>query len=248
MYSLIRRLFDITIAGLATVVMLPFAVPLFIALRLTGEGWVFYRQDRIGYLNKHFEILKLATMLKDSPNMAGGSITLRGDPRITPLGGFLRRSKINELPQVLNVLKGEMSIVGPRPLMQVSFDMYTDEVQSVVYLSRPGLTGIASLVFRDEEAFVSASDMDPVDYYREVIYVYKGELELWYHHNKSLATDIKILVLTAWALFMPTSATVFAWFPDLPLPPAELPIDTGGRVADETLGPDTQGGHGTVGS
>src|SRR5690606_18591410 len=98
-----------------------------------------------------FNILKFATMLKNSPHMPGGEITLRNDPRLLPLGGFLRKTKINELPQLLNVLRGEMSLVGPRPLMEVSFEMYPAEFQEVVYESMPGLTGIGSLVFRDEE-------------------------------------------------------------------------------------------------
>ncbi len=232
----IRRLADVVVASAAIVVLLPLAIPLFIALRLTGEGWIFYRQKRVGYLNEYFDILKLATMLKNSPNMPGGSITVRKDPRITPLGGFLRLTKLNELPQFWNVLVGEMSIVGPRPLMQVSFDMYAPAVQAVVYSSRPGLTGIASVIFRDEEAFVSATDRDPVEFYRNVIYKYKGEIELWYHQNRSLTTDLKILLLTAWSLVAPSSALAFEWFPDLPLPPAELPI----RLASPAPGfPDT---------
>lgn len=229
MYELIRRFIDIVFAGTAILVLLPLGIPLLIALRLTGEGHVFYRQKRVGYRNKEFDILKLATMLKDSPNMAGGSITMRNDPRITPLGGFLRRSKLNEVPQLWNMLVGEMSLVGPRPLMPVSFEMYKPEVQAVVYRTRPGLTGIASLIFRDEEAYVSATDMDPVVFYKNVICAYKGELELWYYRNRSMITDLRILLLTGWSVLVPKSTAAFDWFSDLPLPPPELPMGQPGE-------------------
>ncbi|MDX1774870.1 sugar transferase [Oceanihabitans sediminis] len=92
---------------------------------------------------------KFASMLKDSPNMAGGIMTTKKDPRITPMGGFLRKSKINELLQLINIFKGDMSIVGPRPVMRISFEAYPEEVQKVIYNVKPGLTGIGSIIFRD---------------------------------------------------------------------------------------------------
>ena len=116
---------------------------------MTGEGYVFYFQERVGYKNKLFDIYKFATMLKDSVNMKGGLITTKKDPRITSMGGFLRKSKINELPQLLNIFFGDMSVVGPRPVMQKSFDAYPEDVKQVIYDAKPGLTGIGSLVFRD---------------------------------------------------------------------------------------------------
>src|SRR5690554_5489750 len=144
MYRFIKRLFDIVVSGLALIILAPLLIPIMIGLRLTGEGYIWYKQERIGYKNKPFLIWKLATMLKDSPNMAGGVLTTKRDPRITPMGGFLRKSKINELPQLINIFKGDMSFVGPRPLMQVSFDAYPADVQQVIYNVIPGLTGIRS--------------------------------------------------------------------------------------------------------
>ena len=194
---------DIASVSVGLIVLAPLMVPIAVGLRLTGEGEIFYRQPRIGYKRRWFGIYKFATMLKDSPNMGTGIITLRKDPRVTPMGGFLRRSKINELPQLLNVLTGDMSLVGPRPLMQKSFDMYPPEVQAVVFESRPGITGIGSLVFRDEEKNVTiATDegVDPMWYYTHVIYPYKGMLEVWYYRNRGFSTDFKILLGTALSL------------------------------------------------
>ena len=235
MYLPLKRFIDILIALGALIVLLPILLPVALALRLTGEREVFYLQERLGHRNRRFKIIKFATMLKNSPNMPGGAITLRGDARVLPLGRFLRRSKINELPQLINVLKGDMSIVGPRPLMQVSFDMYTPEVQRIVYDSRPGLTGIASLIYRDEEGLVSRSGRPPLEFYREVIYPYKGQLETWYQAHKSTKTDLSIMILTGIALFSSTPAAVFGWFKDLPLPPEELGLRSG-LVGEPTRG------------
>ena len=121
MYFFFKRLFDILLAFMSLLILFPFFLIVIIILLLTGEGEVFYLQKRLGYLNKKFKIIKFATMIKDSPNIGTGSLTLRDDPRVLPFGKFLRKSKINELPQIFNVIIGNMSIVGPRPQMQVDF-------------------------------------------------------------------------------------------------------------------------------
>lgn len=222
MYRFVKRATDIIVSAVAIIVLLPLLVPVMLILRFTGEGEVFYRQKRVGYQNKPFDILKFATMLKDSPNMKGGEITLRKDPRVLPFGGFLRMTKINELPQLFNILKGDMSLVGPRPLMEVSFRMYTPEVQAIVYQSVPGLTGIGSLVFRDEERLISRPGIDARQFYQEQIYPYKGELEVWYFRNRGLVTDAKIIGLTAWHVLFADSALIWSYFPDLPEAPPAL--------------------------
>lgn len=155
-------------------------------------------------------------MLKDSPNIGTGTITLRNDPRLLPIGGFLRMTKINELPQILNVLKGDMSLVGPRPLVDKAFDAYDDKVKAVIYDSKPGITGIGSVIFRDEEALISKSTLSPHEYYNEVIAPYKGALELWYHDNKSLRVDFFIIFLTVWVIIFPHSKLQFKIFKNLP--------------------------------
>ena len=156
-------------------------------------------------------------MLKNSPNIGTGEITLRNDPRVTRFGKFLRMTKVNELPQIINVLKGDMSIVGPRPLMDVSFKLYPEHVQEVIYNSKPGMTGIGSLIFRDEEKIVSEAQ-DPIAMYA-TIYPYKGTLELWYQKNASLYTDFIIIFLTAWSILFPKNQLTHKIFKDLPLRP-----------------------------
>jgi lipopolysaccharide/colanic/teichoic acid biosynthesis glycosyltransferase len=150
MYKIVfKRILDFILALLALLVLLPILLPITIGLLLTGEHYVFYFQERIGYKNKRFFIWKFATMLKNSPNMSGGVHTTREDPRILPMGTFLRKTKINELPQLINILKGDMSIIGPRPLVDKTFDPYPEHVKKSVYNSKPGLSGIGSIIFRD---------------------------------------------------------------------------------------------------
>jgi lipopolysaccharide/colanic/teichoic acid biosynthesis glycosyltransferase len=219
MYHLFKRLFDISISGLALLVLAPLLIPIMIGLKLTGEGYIWYKQERIGFRNKPFLIWKFATMLKNSPNMSGGILTTKKDPRITPMGGFLRNSKINELPQLINIFKGDMSIVGPRPVMQVSFNVYPEDVQKVIYNVRPGLTGIGSIIFRDEEELITVvknRDEDIWDFYSNKIYPFKGKLEHWYQANESLKTDIKIIIITALVIVNQESDIVYRWFKDLP--------------------------------
>lgn len=185
-----------------------------IILKLTGEHEVFYFQKRVGFKNKDFFIWKFATMVKNSPNFGTGEITLRNDPRVTPFGKFLRMSKINELPQIINVLKGNMSLVGPRPLVKKSFDLYPEEVKAIVYDSKPGITGIGSVIFRDEEKILSESKDMRQAYWQ--IFQYKGKVESWYHQHRSFLTDMLILFLTAWYVPFPQSKLVYRVFPGLP--------------------------------
>lgn len=214
MYPILKRIFDILIAGIALVLLSPILIPSIMILLVTGEREVFYFQKRIGYKNRPFDIWKFATMLKNSPNIGTGEITLRNDPRVTKFGKILRMTKVNELPQIINVFKGDMSIVGPRPLMEVSFKLYPEDVQRVIYNCRPGMTGIGSLIFRDEEKIVSEA-ADPKAMYM-AIYPYKGALELWYQKNASLYTDFMIIFLTAWSILFPENKLVNKVFKDLP--------------------------------
>ena len=211
-----KRFLDLFVVFVATLLFLPFLLPIAILLRFTGEGEVFYKQKRIGKFNQPFFIWKFATMLKNSPNMGTADVTLKNDPRVLPIGNFLRKTKINELPQIINVWNGTMSVVGARPLMQRSFDLYSDDVRKVIYNTPPGITGIGSLVFRDEESLIDKSGQDPLKFYEETILPYKGKLEQWYQANQSFWTDIKIIFLTAWVILFPKSELVYKWFQDLP--------------------------------
>jgi len=216
MYLFFKRLTDIIIASIVFLISLPLFIPLVILQLLTGEGYVFYFQKRVGYQNKHFDIWKFATMLKESPNLGTGMITLRNDPRVTPMGKFLRPTKLNELPQVINVLKGDLSIVGPRPLVDRNFKTYTEDIQAQIYQVKPGITGIGSIIFRDEELLISNSKEDPHVFYENVIAPYKGALEMWYQKNASILTDFKIIFLTAWVIISPKSDLPYKIFKDLP--------------------------------
>jgi lipopolysaccharide/colanic/teichoic acid biosynthesis glycosyltransferase len=216
MYPLIKRFFDILLALVVLLILSPLLLPIMLILRMTGEGYVFYKQRRIGYRNQYFDILKFATMLKNSPNMGTGSITLRNDPRLLPMGKFLRKTKINELPQIWNVLAGDMSIVGPRPLVDRTFNAYPEDIRYKVYESKPGITGIGSVVFRDEESLISNSGMPPHEYYEAHIAPYKGDLEIWYNRHKSFLVDMQIIFLTAWVIFFPKSKLMYKVFKDLP--------------------------------
>ena len=216
MYLFIKRLVDIVLTVIAILVLLPFMLPIVIILRFTGEGYVFYYQKRIGYKNSYFNIIKFATMLKNSPNIGTGSITLRNDPRLLPLGKFLRKTKINELPQILNVLKGDMTLVGPRPLVDRTFNAYPEDIRFKVYNSKPGITGVGSVFFRDEESIISNSTIPPHEFYETVIAPYKGALEMWYNSHKNLYVDFMILFLTFWVIVFPESKLIYKIFKDLP--------------------------------
>lgn len=222
MYKVFKRICDIIVSGIALLILAPLLIPIMIGLKLTGEGYIWYKQERVGYKNKPFLIWKFATMLLNSPNMKGGIMTTKKDPRITPMGGFLRKSKINELPQLINIFKGDMSVVGPRPLMRISFEAYPKEVQEVVYNVKPGLTGIGSIIFRDEEELITQvknKGEDPWEFYANQIYPFKGEVEKWYQANESFMVDVKIIIITAWVILNPTSEIVYSWFKKLPRRP-----------------------------
>ena len=216
MYLFIKRFFDILFSLVALIILSPLLIPVVILLLLTGEHEVFYKQDRVGYKNKIFGILKFATMLKNSPNMGSKDLTMRNDPRVTFMGKFLRKSKLNELPQLLNILIGDMSFVGPRPLMKSGFDRYSEDLKAKIYNVKPGLTGIGSIVFRDEELIITKSNLSPEDCYRNIILPHKGALELWYQQHQGFFTDFMLLFLTAWYVLFPNSKLVFKIFPSLP--------------------------------
>jgi lipopolysaccharide/colanic/teichoic acid biosynthesis glycosyltransferase len=214
LYNVIKRCIDLFIAGIVLVIVSPVLLIIMLLLRFTGEGEVFYLQERIGYKNKKFYIWKFATMLKNSPNIGTGDVTVKNDPRLIPLGKFLRKTKLNELPQIMNIINGDMTLIGPRPLMERGFLRYPPNVQNKIYDVKPGITGIGSIVFRDEETLISCS-VDFETTYRK-INQYKGELELWYQNNRSFTTDMLLLFVTAWVIIYPQSRMLYSLFPSLP--------------------------------
>lgn len=216
-----QRVFDIFLSGSILLMLLPIFLPLIIILRFSGEGEVFYRQQRVGLRGNNFGLLKFATMLKNSPKIGAGEITIRNDPRILPLGFFLRKTKLNELPQLWNILKGDMSIVGPRPMVPNTFEHYPIEARSVICTVAPGLTGIGSIIFRDEERYLDGH-VNPMSFYRNVIIPHKCNLEQWYVKNQSLQLYFMVIFATAWVVFFPQSRIADVLFKGLPKAPMEL--------------------------
>ena len=237
-----QRFFDIFFSGLAIVVLAPLMLPVMLILRLTGEGEIFYRQIRVGRGGNNFAVLKFATMLKDSPSIGAGEITLKEDPRILPFGKFLRKTKLNELPQLINILVGDLSVVGPRPQVPNTFAQYPKTAKKDISRVPPGLSGIGSIVFRDEERYLD-NQADPHAFYREVIIPYKAELERWYVRNRTLRNYFLLIALTAWVVVVPSSGLVWRVFADLPQPPAELAAHLPGYSSAQPGSQSTHGSH-----
>ena len=158
-------------------------------------------------------------MREKSPNT--GTITAKNDPRILPFGKFLRKTKINELLQILNVIKGDLAIVGPRPLTREAFELYPEEIKPLIYKIKPGVTGIGSILFRNEEEILANSPKSIHKCVKEDIAPIKGALEIWYANNKSTITNIKIILLTAILIFRPNNKLYLKWFKNLPIHAAD---------------------------
>ena len=216
-----QRLLDITLSAIALVALSPLLVPVIVILRITGEGEVFFRQERVGRGGRMFGLIKFATMLKNSPEIGTGTITLQDDPRVLPFGRLLRATKINELPQLFNILLGDMSIIGPRPQTRRCFNAFPRRSQAVIVKVRPGLSGIGSVVFRDEAAMMATS-VQPSRFYDRAIMPYKGVLEEWYVARHSVVTDLLLICVTAWVVVFPYSMIAWRVFPDLPAMPEAL--------------------------
>jgi len=214
LYNIIKRCIDLSIAGALLFLVFPVVVVLIVLIRITGKGEVFYLQEICGFKNKRFSIWKFATMLKNSPNIGTGDVTIKNDPRLIPMGKFLRKTKLNELPQLFNIIRGDMTLVGPRPLMEKGFLRYPKYVQDNIYKVKPGITGIGSIIFRDEESLVSKS-INYEETYRKINH-FKGELELWYQNHRSFTTDMLLLFVTIWVVLFPQSRIMYTLFPSLP--------------------------------
>lgn len=216
-----QRCFDIIFSAIALALLSPFLLPLMLLLRVTGEGEIFFPQDRVGRGGKDFKLYKFATMLKDSPKMGTGTVTVKNDPRVLPVGVFLRKTKINELPQLINIFKGDMSVIGPRPQTQRCFDAFPVLAQNDISKVRPGLSGIGSVVFRSEEDMMHAN-ANPDRLYNDVIMLYKGKLESWYVRNNSVWNYLLLIFLTILVMLTGSTRLIFRCFTSLPRPPKNL--------------------------
>lgn len=216
-----QRVFDILISGVSLLLLFPLMVLIGAVLKVTGEGEIFFVQPRVGKGGGEFGLLKFATMLKDSPNMGAGTLTLTNDPRILPFGRFLRATKLNELPQLINILKGDMSLIGPRPQTQRCFNAFPKRSRDQISKVRPGLSGMGSIAFRaEDQMFEDAEDADR--FYDDVIMPYKGRLEEWYVANQSLKLYFLLIFLTGWVVLFRRSRLFWKVFPQLPTPPLDL--------------------------
>lgn len=214
------RLLDIFLSGIAIIVLFPFMIPVMIALKFTGEHDVFYLQERIGKGRTPFKLVKFATMLRNSSKMEGGLFTSKNDPRMLPMGKFLRKTKINELPQLINVFIGQMSIIGYRPTVKEHFDGYPEDCKVKLEKAVPGLSGIGSIVFRNEESILNNFE-DKHAFHQNVIAPYKASLESWYLDNKSIYLYFKLIFMTIQIVLSPKSQ-VYSKLKGLPPIPDEL--------------------------
>jgi lipopolysaccharide/colanic/teichoic acid biosynthesis glycosyltransferase len=222
MYKYLKRPLDFILAFIGLIIISSILILVIIILSFTGEHEIFYLQERVGYKNRKFKIWKFATMVKDSPNIGTGSLTTCNDPRVTKFGKLLRSTKINELPQLINVLIGNMSLVGPRPQMEVDFLKFPLNIQQHIYDVKPGITGIGSVIFRDEEKLITESGEEPHLYYKKHIAPYKGELEIWYQNHLTLLTDIKLIFITIFVIPFSESNIPYRMIKTLPTKPTFL--------------------------
>ena len=216
-----QRFFDIFFSFFGIIILSPLLLVVGIILLVTGEKKVLYFQNRIGQKNKTFKIYKFATMLQNSENIGTGTITIKDDPRVLPFGKILRITKINELPQIFNIFFGHMSIVGPRPLTENGFKAYSSKDRSIISLMKPGLTGIGSIIFRNEEKLLSSSKNAKI-FYEKVIAPYKAKLEIWYGSNQNVFNYFIIIFVTLVVVLRPKSNIIRKIYRDLPELPNEL--------------------------
>ncbi|MDX1651677.1 MAG: sugar transferase [Brumimicrobium sp.] len=188
-----KRIFDIVFASIVLLLFLPFGIIISLLIFLTSRGGVFYTQERIGKNGKPFKLLKFRTMRKDADKSGKLTVGMR-DSRITKIGYFLRKYKLDEFPQFINVLKGNMSVVGPRPEVKEYTDLYSDEQRKVLNV-KPGITDYASLEYYDENRLLGESDNPRETYIREIMPA-KIELNQKYIKNPTLRNDLKIIWLT----------------------------------------------------
>lgn len=197
-----KRTLDILFSFLGLLFLLPLFALISLLIKVTSSGPIFFSQERVGRLGRRFKILKFRTMVPDSEG-SGPPITRADDERITRIGRFLRRTKLDELPQLWNVLKGEMSLVGPRPEVPCYIENLQQQEREILKL-RPGLTGESTLIFRWEERLLARLGPDEVErYYKEEILPRKIDLSLAYMKNISLRRDLLILLFTFFSLFVP---------------------------------------------
>jgi lipopolysaccharide/colanic/teichoic acid biosynthesis glycosyltransferase len=212
---------DLLFSLAALLIFSPLLLLIAIALRFSGEGEVFYRQVRIGKGGHEFYLLKFATMMKNSPAIGAAELTLPNDPRVLPLGRVLRKTKLNELPQLLNIVAGDLSLIGPRPQTRRYYNCYRPVDRVWIDTIRPGLSGVGSILFRDEETLLTKV-IDPIAFDDHVIIPYKGQVEHWFALNQSVSLYFELIFTTILVVLIPTAGLHRRLLRRVPPPPAEL--------------------------
>lgn len=193
-----KRALDVTGSALGLVLLWPLFVVVAIAIRLESAGPAFFRQTRVGHNGRPFRIYKFRSM-RAAMAANGTALTVRSDRRVTGIGAFLRRTKIDELPQLINVFRGDMSLVGPRPEVPEFMEFYSRDQRAILLSMRPGMTDYAAILFRDESSLLSETD-DPVDVYRYQIMPLKFIHYERYSQNISVVNDLRIILATVLTL------------------------------------------------
>lgn len=191
--KIIKRIFDIVCSGLGLIILSPFLLFVAIRIKMESDGPILFKQIRVGEKGKEFKILKFRTMVVDAEKL-GRQITVGNDSRITKIGGFLRKYKIDELPQLINVFKGDMSLVGPRPEVPRYVDMYTDQQRKVLDV-KPGITDLASIRYRDENELLGKAE-NPDEFYINTIMPDKLALNMEYINKSNIFLDVYIILKT----------------------------------------------------
>jgi len=190
---MIKRLFDLIISGFALLIFSPALLMIIVVVKITSPGKVFFTQYRVGLHQQKFRIFKFRTMEENSE--MDGRLTVGDDPRITKIGGFLRKFKLDELPQLWNVFIGDMSLVGPRPEVEEFVKLYKDEDSKIIFSVRPGITDLASIELIDESRILSGYE-DPRQAYIDIILPLKISMSIKYIRRRSILYDFYILLLT----------------------------------------------------
>ena len=211
----IIRTLDIIFSLLGLIILAPILIIISIILLFTGENKVFYLQERVGLNKVTFKLIKFVTMLENSPNIGTGTITIKNDPRVLPFGKFLRLSKLNEIPQLINVLVGDISLIGPRPLTSEVFSYYNKEQQEIIASLKPGLSGIGSILFRSEDQILDGLD-DPKEYYKTVITPKKAAYEKWFKDNRGISLYLTLIICTLIVVVTKKDSFLYRIFKDLP--------------------------------
>ena len=196
---MIKRLFDIIFSFFGLIITLPFILIISFLIKLTSPGPVFYRGERAGKKGKFFRIFKFRSMVEKAEEL-GGPSTAGDDPRLTKIGKFMKKFQLDELPQLINVLGGEMSLVGPRPEVKMYVDIMTEEERMTILSIKPGMTDLASL-WNFHESEVLRGSPDPEKAYMEKIRPEKIRLQMEYVKNRSFLLDLKIIIKTVLKIF-----------------------------------------------